>query len=223
MGLSYNSRVFREDLSLYYDPANPKCYPGSGSTIFDLTNNGNDGTLLGGPVFSNGEIIFDGTNDNISVPSNQDSLNFSQNQTIIIWMKHNFTSGRKNPYNQAYGGYGTWTHESGSNINWYYGNGGGNVQPYTSRNSSTTPRDVWNMMATTRSVSQVKWYRNASLINTGTNLYGTLATTTSAISIGTGYAGRWIGSMGPIMLFKRELSQKELEQIFIAHRGRFNV
>lgn len=223
MGLAYNSRVFREDLSLYYDPANPKCYPGSGSTIYDLSNNGNDGTLSGGPVFSNGEIIFDGTNDAISIPSNQDSLDFSQNQTIIIWMKHSYTSGRKNPYNQAYGGYGTWTHEQGNNISWYVGDGGGNAQPYIGYSSTTTPRNVWNMMATTRSTSDLSWYINAELDKTRDNPYGTLTTTTSSITIGSGYAGRWIGSMGPIMLFKRELSQKELEQIFVAHRGRFNV
>ena len=80
-------------------------------------------------------------------------------------MYHTYTSGRKNPYNQAYGGYGTWTHEQGININYYYGDAGTNSQPYTSRNSSTTSRSVWNMMCTTRDTSTVKWYKNDTLIN----------------------------------------------------------
>ena len=60
-------------------------------------------------------------------------------QTIIFWEYHTFNDGtRRNLWNQAYGGAGTWTHEGGYDINYFYGNSGGNNSPYTALNSSTT-------------------------------------------------------------------------------------
>ena len=35
-------------LVLHIDPSNPRCYPGSGSTLFDLSGGGNNGTLTNG-------------------------------------------------------------------------------------------------------------------------------------------------------------------------------
>jgi hypothetical protein len=221
LSISYNPRVVTDGLSLYFDPSNLKSYPGSGSTIFDLSGNGNHGTLSGSPVFVNGYMIYDGVDDHITVSSNQNSLDFSSEQTILIWMYHTYTSGRKNPYNQAYGGYGTWTHEQGNNINYYYGDAGSNASPYVGRTSASTPRSTWNCMVTTRNVSENKWYINGIFSNSGTHSYGTLATTTSPIYFGTGYAGRWVGNMGPMMLYKRALTASEIQQNYNATKSRF--
>ena len=84
MGIAYNPKVPTEDLSLLFDPANSKSYPGSGTTIFDLSGNGNNGTLSGSPVFSNGIMTYDGSDDQIAVSANQNSLDFSSNQTMLI-------------------------------------------------------------------------------------------------------------------------------------------
>lgn len=223
MATNYSPMFTRDNLSLLYDPANIKCYPGSGTTMYDISGNANHGTLSGAPVFSGGTMTYDGVDDHITVPYNQTSLDFSQEQTVIIWMYHTFTSGRRNPYDQAYGGYGTWTHESGANINYYYGTAGSNTTPYTNRNSGTTPTGTWQMMATTRSLSTVSWYRNSVLVDTSPNVYGTTGTTNIDIRFGLGYAGRWIGEMGPMMLFKRSLPQTDLAKIFEAYRGRYGI
>src|SRR6056300_111169 len=47
MALAYNSRIVRDGLVLHLDAANVKSYPGSGSTWFDLSGNGNNFTLAG--------------------------------------------------------------------------------------------------------------------------------------------------------------------------------
>ena len=174
-------------------------------------------------TFTSGYMEFDGTDDEITITSNQTSLDFSNEQTILIWMYHTYTSGRRNPYDQAYGGYGTWTHEQGNNINYYYGDAGSNTTPYVGRGSTGTTRSVWNMMATTRDTTQSKWYNNTVLGDTYNHSYGSLTTTTANIRLGNGYAGRWIGNMGPVMLFKRALTQAEITSIFEAHRGRYGV
>lgn len=223
MAPNYGPKISRANLSLFFDPANTKSYPGSGSTIFDMSGNGNNGVLGGAPTFVNGYISYDGTDDQITVTSNQTSLNFTTEQTIIIWMYHTFTSGRRNPYDQAYGGYGTWTHEAGNNINYYYGTAGNNSDPYVSRNSGTTPTSVWQMMAITRSFTTVNWFRNGILLNTAANAYGNTGTTTANITFGNGYAGRWIGNMGPMMLYNRAISADEMMQNYNAFKGRFDL
>jgi hypothetical protein len=224
MAPNYGPKIPKNELSLLFDPGNSKSYPGTGSTIFDLSGNGNHGVLGGAPTFTSGYISYDGTDDQITVTSNQDSLNFANEQTIIIWMYHTFTSGRRNPYDQAYGGYGTWTHEQGININYYYGNAGTNNVPYTSRTSTTTPTSLWQMMSITRSNTTVNWYRNGVLSNTAANAYGVTLTTTNAnIQFGNGYAGRWIGNMGPMLLYKRDINAGEMMQIYSAYKGRYGL
>lgn len=50
-------------LEVYLDASNLSSYPGSGSTWYDLSGNGNNATLYNGPTFSEGTILFDGSND----------------------------------------------------------------------------------------------------------------------------------------------------------------
>jgi hypothetical protein len=53
-------------LVLALDAANPKSYPGSGTTWTDLSGNGNNGTLVNGVGYvgtNGGALSFDGSND----------------------------------------------------------------------------------------------------------------------------------------------------------------
>lgn len=220
MALGYGPKLPKQDLSLLFDVANPKCWPGSGTTLFDLSGNGNNGAISGTLGIANGIMTFSG-DDFITVTANQTSLNFRNEQTLAYWCYHTYTSGRRNIHDQAYGGYGTWTHESGNNINYYYGNAGSNSQPYTSRNSGTTTRSVWNHLVVTRSASTITWYQNGVAVNSANNAYGILAETTANIRIGRGYAGYWIGDMGPVAYYRRALSANEVQNLFAAHKGRF--
>lgn len=57
-------------LVLHIDPSNPRSYPGSGTTIFDISGNGNNGTLINGASVisqrSGRALDFDGVNDYVS-------------------------------------------------------------------------------------------------------------------------------------------------------------
>jgi len=69
MATNYNPSIVTDGLVLCFDAANPKSYPGSGTTWYDLSGNDNHGTLLNEPSFSSdkgGCFVFDGTNDRIS-------------------------------------------------------------------------------------------------------------------------------------------------------------
>jgi hypothetical protein len=65
MAVRYNTSVIRDGLILYLDAANPKSYPGTGTTWFDLSNSKNNVTLYNGVTFdsSRKSFTFDGIND----------------------------------------------------------------------------------------------------------------------------------------------------------------
>jgi len=196
----------------------------AGSTWFDVSGRVNNATLYSQPTFSTstGYFAFNGT-ANYGTVVNNASLNFNSAQTLQIVMRHSYTSGRRNPWNQAYAGYGTWTHEQGENISQYFGNGGADNEPYIGVGSPATPRNVWNVMCATRSTSEFKWYINGVLSSTTANPYGVLANTPANITIGNGYAGYWQGDMSRVTAYTRALSDAEVAQNFQAIRATYGL
>jgi hypothetical protein len=72
MAFSFSPKIVTDGLSVYYDVANPRSYPGSGTTIYDLSRNGNNGTLINGVSYNTsngGALVFDGTDDYVQFTS----------------------------------------------------------------------------------------------------------------------------------------------------------
>ena len=93
MALAHSPKIVTDGLVLCLDAANPKSYPGTGTAWTDLSGNGNDATLVNGPVYNSadgGYIDFDGTNDYASLPNNVTDL--SGDWAISVWMKPNSDS-----------------------------------------------------------------------------------------------------------------------------------
>jgi hypothetical protein len=69
MSFHHSPRIVTDGLVLCLDAASKKSYPGSGSVWRNLAGS-NNGTLVNDPTYSsenNGSIIFDGTNDYVSI------------------------------------------------------------------------------------------------------------------------------------------------------------
>ena len=224
MSVSYNSSVVTNGLVLCLDAKNPRSYSGSGSTWYDVSGNGYNCAFASTPTWnSSGYFAFNGIS-NYGVITNTPTLNFSTAQTVLIVMNHNVTTARPNPWNQAYAGYGTWTHEGGGSMNYFYGNGGGDTSPYTALTSGSTPTNTWYGMCVTRDTSTVNWYLNNTNQTTMANPYGVLANTTQNIQIGLGYTGNyWLGNISMILAYNRALSSAEVAQNYNAYRGRYGV
>jgi len=93
MGVNYNTSIVTDGLVLCLDAANKRSYPGSGTTWFDLSGNGNNGTLVNGVGFNGnngGSLVFDGVDDT------SDFGNILQlgveSRTYSCWYKMNSTS-----------------------------------------------------------------------------------------------------------------------------------
>jgi hypothetical protein len=64
--------IVTDGLVLHLDAANRKSYPGSGTSWYDLSGNGNTGTLVDGVGYNSGNggsLSFDGVNDYVNIPT----------------------------------------------------------------------------------------------------------------------------------------------------------
>ena len=192
--------------------------------ILDLTNN-NIVTATSLTYASDGTFSFNGSNS-LTVPYNPSLFTFNNEQTIIIWMKNEASvAARRNPYNQAYGGGGTITHENNTGFNYFYGTSGVDNVPYDTHGSSfSVILNETAQIAVTRNVSQIAWYKNGALGNTKANPYGgTVVTGTSPLLIGTGYTTGVIGGLYAVQIYNRALTAAEVQQNFNALKGRYGI
>jgi hypothetical protein len=196
----------------------------SDTAIKDLTDQ-NTITATSLTYASDGTFSFNGSSNSITVPFNPSTFTFNNEQTIIIWMKNQSpSSARRNPYDQAYAGAGTITHENDTGFNYFYGTGGGNNSPYTNLSTSfSVVVGETAMICFTRNTSTVSCYKNGVFSNSMSNPYGPVVTGTNNITIGSGYAGGFGGSLYAVQLYNRALSAAEVQQNFNALRGRYGV
>ena len=78
--------IVTNGLVLYLDAANNRSIVSGSTTWFDLSRNGNTGSLINGPTYSSangGSIVFDGANDYVAC-GNLTTLN---NMSIGMWVK----------------------------------------------------------------------------------------------------------------------------------------
>ena len=80
--------IVTNGLVLYLDAANTKSYVSGSTTWNDISRGGNNGTLVNGPTFDNGNggsIVFDGVDDYVNCGTFT-GLG-SSNRTINVWFK----------------------------------------------------------------------------------------------------------------------------------------
>lgn len=233
MSTNYNPSIVTTGLVLCLDAANIKSYPGSGTIWYDLSGYGNHATLYNSPTFSNNRAYFSGVSPYpyAMVPYNQNCFTFSYEQTIMIILSPQAPApggARRNPYNQSYGGSGTWTHEPSGNINFYYGASVGGVDstPYTAYSSAAVSQNETAIMTSVRSASRNvrQWFKNGSLTYSESNVvYNPVSNSTSAILIGTGYAGSYIGYIDMVLVYNIALTSDQVSRNFNALRGRYGL
>ena len=76
-----------DGLIYHIDPANPKSYIGTGTTIYDLSGNGNTSNFTNGALYQNyqkGTVLVDGNDDCISTPL----FNLTSPVTVSAWVKN---------------------------------------------------------------------------------------------------------------------------------------
>ena len=211
-------------LVLNLDAGNAASYPGSGTTWTDLSGNGRNGTLTGGPTYSSadgGSIVFDGTNDFVQCSG---SLTATA-ATFVIWMRRNGTQDDYDGiiYSRSANATGLSFFGTTNKISYTWNNA---VDTYTWDSGLTIPDLTWCMVAVSvTSTSATAYLCQSSGITSATNTVSHTSTVLDDVKLAQDDQGArfFNGRISVAMIYDRALSADEITQNFNALRGRYGL
>ena len=202
-------------LVLYWDAGNLDSYPGTGTTIYDLSGNGNNGNVVNGVGYNQtngGVLTFDGVDDQVYLST----LNLtSTNNTVMGASRYTGTSPHGRMINSA-------------NNNWLIGQWSASTENYYAEGSvalGVGPDDTnWRIYAGLGDVSGDSYslYVN-NLLTAGPNTGGSAGP--NGISIGRqGFGAEWsTGQFSFLLIYNRVLTAAEMTQNYNYFKGRFGL
>ena len=230
--------IVTDGLVLNLDAGYVPSYPTSGTTLYDVSGNGKNGTLTNGPTFSGGSLVFDGVDDYIQ----HDFIYFpfTESYTVSQWQYKPAGSGTVwqafTGYERYYGGstnysgYFMW--HSGGGFTWYQSFDGSTYYGVTTKSLTTAPT-VWGI------VGFDTWYQVDVTYNGPSNLMKVYIngveeiSTTPSLAPGTdrmtfryvnkGSQRYFEGNTANEMIYNRVLTQTEILQNYNAQKGRFGL
>jgi hypothetical protein len=209
----FANTIVQQGLVLNLDAGNPYSYAGAGTVWYDVSGNSNNGTLTNGPTYSSdvgGAIVFDGTNDYVSIPD----INFTA-ATIDIWVYINaYDVGGSVFVYQSGNGFELWSDFNGLIRYNKNPNAGLTSGPGFTLNS-------WNNIVATSDGTINKLYLNN--VNIGSTNGVIFDNTAGDIRI-SGYGSYMVnGKCAMLKMYNRALSATEITQNYNATKGRFGL
>ena len=207
--------IIGSNLLLYWDASNPNSYPGTGTTIYDLSGNNNNGTLVNGVAYDStagGVLVFDGNDDYVF--SNTPNLT-SSNYTVMGAAR--YSGGTRGRIINA------------TSNNWLMGHWNNSTENYYA--------EGW-VSSVQAGTSDTNWRIHASNGNISGDSYGFYVNNNFVIQNNGGSAGPngiTLGRYAPInseystaqfsflLVYDRILTTTEMTQIFNSNRGRFGI
>lgn len=225
MSVNAGPNIVTSDLRYYIDAVNTKCYSNSGNTLNDLSEYNLDSTLTSGASVSSGVIVLDGSNDYVDRA-------YTFDWTSTPWSVSFFANASDFTYPSVLdlitAGNGHFRFDLGNGyIRAQFRTPAGSSSHLVNYNT-TINTNQWYHCAFTRSGTTFKAYLNGDLkaTNTNNNFSGSSGMTRIKIGRSNDYdaADRTFeGSVGPLMIHTKQLSDAEAKQNFVAQRGRFNI
>lgn len=225
--------IVENGLVLYLDAGRKASYQGTGTTVTDLSGNGNNATLVNGVEYNSangGSLVFDGEN-NYGRVLDSDSLDFGTgNFTVSVWFKRSSSAitnlrliskgASTDSANTANAGF-TFL-GSDTELAFLVNPTGTRVGPP----GISISLDTWTnaIFVMERGVS-MRSYKNAILIGSTSTPAGSVSGTSNLIigahSDGTGLY--WAGEISNISIYNRAITIEEIQQNFNATKGRFGL
>jgi len=222
------ANIVRSGLVLELDAASRNSYPGSGTVLSDLSGNNNTGTLVNGPTFSStngGNLSFNGTTQNISLPSSLTRLN--TNYSVGMWFQPTrvFTSYLTSDWSSTGRNYLLAQDVTNNKITLIIGNGS-TSQDTTLQSNLALTTNAWNNITfvvngTTRII-----YMNGVFDNSAVGSFSG-GVTSNARNIATSDARNaadfFQGNIATTQFYNRSLSATEISQNYNATKARFDL
>jgi hypothetical protein len=211
----FKTKITRDSLICYLDATDINSYPGSGTSWFDLSGNGANGTLVNGVTYNSGiaggVLVTNGSNQYITVPCGNLS---STNYTVIAGAKYNSVGGRIISAESNNWLLGWWS----SSTENYYAEGW--VSPVQNGPQNTS----WKIMAGTGNISEDQYILYVNSVATYSNQSG--AQGPFNLSLGRYAPGNSEYSnahISYVLVYNRVLNPYEISEVYQATRGRFGI
>ena len=207
-----------DEIKIYLNASNISSYPQSGSIIYDLSGEVNNGSLINGPTFNyEGWINFDGADDYINhgVLTNVNSTSVTTEVLVRFTGTLDSNDRKIFCYRKSLGSpYAAFQARKGNGTTglYYQFNNGGTW--YTATLNNIMPSgDTWYHYTFVHDGYQVRTYRNGELFQT--NNFAALIDYSSVQNFLLGYrtaAEYWKGDISNLKLYNKALSQSEVSQ-----------
>ncbi len=186
------------------DETSPLARAMGGALVQTLAASGHYRMAVRMPGLDGGNLHFHG-GQSVDL-GNPVALQLTDSQTIEFWIRPDDFNSRQNPYAKAYAGEGTMTLETDGTVNYFYGTGGGNNSPYQTFNTGAALRvGQWQHIALVRDFTstpkQLRWYIDGQLVAQTEASYFPAAASSLPLTLGTGYAGDFRGSLDELRLW----------------------
>jgi hypothetical protein len=247
MALTHSPKIPTNGLVLCLDSGNKKSYPGSGTSWYDLSGNGNYGdfqnTLNYTPDYG-GELGFSGDSNNyVNLPTFFTSNHYSVNQgwtvsafvniTGTVTLNGGIFANQKYQSEDNPGGFGmSLRNNNGGSfcVNMTHDDGAGTKVSYESHTlMGINYNQIEQVVYSWDGVNTVSGYRNGEFVTQTVNSNykwsprpdGTIA------RVGTNTQGGW-STLVPMKIYKidvynRTLTLSEIRSLFYAHKSRFGL
>lgn len=225
--------IIQNGLVLALDASDRNSYPTTGTSWFDLSGNGNTGTLTNGPTFNTGSlgnIVFDGVDDYTNLGTSINFSDYINGFTIGFWVKilntaqtsrylfsKRNTAGTDNQFSIVYG-YVANTFE-------LYGGASGGASQNIRTNSQISVNDTnWHFLYYTVGTTTTG-YLDGIIRFTNTYPSLTFISSTNNNLLSTFNAAGFYGnlSIANMVLYNRILSASEILQNYNATRTKFGL
>ena len=207
---------------LYYNPANPTSYPGSGIGVNDLTANKING-VLNNVQFNSPSFNYNGTSSNLAIPDNPLLEPGSGDWTVEIWVNHAVIAGssrvlvgKTDGVLAADWGYGLRTIANGNTF-FEVGNGTTSV---TSPSYTLTTGTWYQVVGVWSNVASnfIGLYINGVSQGSNSHSFASVKNTTNNLYLGTfngGESPQWFnGQMGVFRLYTSALTAPQVLQTY---------
>jgi hypothetical protein len=217
-------KIVTNGLRCYLDPLE---YSGSGVTVYDLSGFGNNATLNGSITHNATVGFFDiGTGldvtNYITIPAA--TLNGATEFTVNMWLQPNATNSIDTFFTCGPGNNNLFFFSGRNQL--AYQNTAQTLHPYR------TNLGEWILFTATGKNGVISVYKNGKFQNSLANNSTVNVTSTIGIILGNemdaadgGFetGQKFLGRYGPVALYNRALSDGEVQQNYVAQRGRFGV
>jgi hypothetical protein len=228
MATSGGPNIVTDGLVLHLDAGSTKSYPGSGTTWYDLSGNGNTGTLINGATYNqSGFYDLDGVGDYINVSFTESNISWSAG---FSWSTYVYINNLDNAYTGFMSTYvgpaGTATALKVLNSKFEFRSYG--LEKITS-SPNLLPLNSWIMLtAVWNPAGNYQLYENGELVQSSTAITSYTPSPGTSLKLGggaysMGAAADLNGRFAVAQIYNRALTPEEVLQNYNATKSRFNL